>query len=354
MYPALSVLQALRDEADVLWVGGEGGMEAELVARQGVSFKAIPAAGLHGVGLTALPRNLLQMARGVLASRRILDDFRPDVIFFTGGYVAGPMAVAARSVPSLLYVPDIEPGKALRFLARSAKVIALTTEKSRGYFMGARQARLVVTGYPTRPDLKSWSRSAAREKLGLVSDLPVVLIFGGSKGARSINRALLYGLPRLLQRAEVLHISGKLDWNEVQQAREQLPAELAERYHAFDYLHEMGAAFTAADLAVSRAGASCLGEYPLFGLPAILAPYPYAWRYQKVNAGYLVERKAALMLEDERLATDLIPLVEDLLNQPQQLDAMRQAMLSLAQPDAAQTIAALIRELSSSRERKGE
>lgn len=353
MYPALSVLQALRNEAEVLWVGGEGGMEADLVARQNVPFKAIPAAGLHGVGLAALPRNLLQMARGVLAARRVLAEFRPDVIFFTGGFVAGPVAVAARSIPSLLYVPDIEPGNALSFLARSAKIIALTTDTSRVFFQNARQARLVVTGYPTRPDLQSWSRSAAQEKLGLSGERPVVLIFGGSKGARSINRALLYSLPRLLQRAEVLHISGKLDWEDVLKAREQLPAELAGRYHAFDYLHEMGAAFAAADLVVSRAGASCLGEYPLFGLPAVLAPYPYAWRYQKVNAGYLVERNAALLLEDERLATDLIPLVENLLDHPQQLDAMRQSMRALAQPDAAQKIAALICELAGSQERKG-
>lgn len=353
MYPALSVLQALRNEAEVLWVGGEGGMEADLVARQNVPFKAIPAAGLHGVGLAALPRNLLQMARGVLAARRVLAEFRPDVIFFTGGFIAGPVAVAARSIPSLLYVPDIEPGNALSFLARSAKIIALTTDTSRVFFQNARQARLVVTGYPTRSDLQSWSRSAAKEKLGLSDERPVVLIFGGSKGARSINRALLYSLPRLLQRAEVLHISGKLDWEDVLKAREQLPAELAGRYHAFDYLHEMGAAFAAADLVVSRAGASCLGEYPLFGLPAVLAPYPYAWRYQKVNAGYLVERNAALLLEDERLATDLIPLVENLLDHPQQLDAMRQSMRALAQPDAAQKIAALICELAGSQERKG-
>ena len=114
VYPALSVLQALKNDAQpVLWVGGEGGMEADLVTRSGVPFTAIPAAGVHGVGLRTLPGNLLRLARGTLAARRILAEFRPDVLLFTGGYVAAPMAFAGRHIPSLVYCPDIEPGLAL-------------------------------------------------------------------------------------------------------------------------------------------------------------------------------------------------------------------------------------------------
>ncbi len=124
--------------------------------------------------------------------------------------------------------------------------------------------------------------------------LPILLVFGGSTGARSINRALLAVLPELLKEMQIIHVSGKLDWAEVEAARGQLSglsgeqADLAQRYRAYPYLHaEMGAALAAADLALSRAGASSLGEFPQAGLPAILVPYPYAWRYQKVNASYL-------------------------------------------------------------------
>src|SRR5512141_1640290 len=131
VYPALAVLQALSAKhpgVETLWVGGEGGMEAELVKRAGIPFTSIPAAGLHGVGLRTLPRNLLQLARGTAAARRILSDFHPDVLFFTGGFVAGPLAFAAHTrprsaggaVPTLVYVPDIEPGMALRSLAQFA------------------------------------------------------------------------------------------------------------------------------------------------------------------------------------------------------------------------------------------
>jgi UDP-N-acetylglucosamine--N-acetylmuramyl-(pentapeptide) pyrophosphoryl-undecaprenol N-acetylglucosamine transferase len=115
-----------------------------------------------------------------------------------------------------------------------------------------------------------------------------------------------------------------------------IPTIQSARYHAYPYLHEqMGAALAAADLALSRAGASALGEYPLFGLPAVLVPYPHAWRYQKVNADYLVRHAAAVLLEDEKLSDRLLPTIMDLLNQPKKLASMRAAMQQLAHPQAA-------------------
>ncbi len=346
VYPALVTRQALGKDADpVLWVGSEGGMEEDLVKRAGLPYAAIPAAGVHGVGPRALPGNLVRLARGTIAARRILHSFKPDVLLFTGGYVAAPMALAGRSIPSLLYVPDIEPGLALKFLARFASRIALTTEESRQYFPP--QARTVVTGYPTRPEMARWQRSEARQHLGLEPDRFTLLVTGGSKGARSINRAVLAALPQILPEMQVVHITGQLDWPEVEAAKCQLPAETAGRYHTMPYLHEMGAALASADLVISRAGASSLGEYPLFGLPAILVPYPYAWRYQKVNASYLVERGAAVLLQDENMANQLLPTIQLLSRDLQRLQAMRQAMQKLAQPAAAEHLADLVRELSS-------
>lgn len=352
MYPALSVLQALGSQAQqVLWVGGQNGIEADLVARQGIAFTGIPAAGVHGVGLRSLPGNLLQLSRGTLHARRILRSFQPDVILFTGGYVAVPMALAGHRCPILLYVPDIEPGLALKTLARFADTIALTAEDSRQYFNPRKH--MVVTGYPIRPELENWTRAEGRSRLGLDANEPVLLVFGGSKGARSINRALLGGLPRLLPHMQIVHISGELDWPEVQAAQAALEPELLARYHAFPYLHEMGAALAAADLAVSRAGASTLGEFPLFGLPAILVPYPYAWRYQRVNAGYLQQRGAAVIIEDADLARQLCDAVETLMRQQDQHAAMRAAMRSLARPQAAGQIAGLAAELAVQGKGKG-
>ncbi len=337
MYPALAVLQAIQADVEALWIGGEGGMEAGLVDRNGISFKAIPAAGVHGVGVRALPRNLVQLGRGVNASRRILREFQPDALFFTGGYVAVPMALAGRNIPTLLYVPDIEPGLALKTLAGFADRIALTNEASKVYFK--HPERLAVTGYPTRTDLNRWSRADARQALNLMEGLPVLLIAGGSKGARSINQSVWKDLPKLLEHTQVVHLTGELDWPQVQERTQVLTNEQATRYHAYPYLHEkMGAALAAADLVVSRAGASTLGEYPLFGLPAILVPYPYAWRYQKVNAGYLAGHGAAVVLEDADLQVKLLKTVLDLLGEPQKLAAMKAAMQKLSHPEAAREI----------------
>jgi len=329
---------------DVLWVGGEGGMEADLVGRAGVPYETIPAAGVHGVGLRTLPRNLAQLARGVFAARKILRRFRPDVLFFTGGYVAVPMALAGFRVPSVLYVPDIEPGLALKTLARFANRITVTAEVSRTYFPS--HDDVVVTGYPSRNELKDWDIEDAHQALNLDINLPTLMVFGGSLGARSINRALFSVLPELLTEMQIVHISGKLDWLEVEVVCQELPDHLVHRYHPYPYLHaEMGAALMTADLVLSRAGASSLGEFPLFGLPAILVPYPYAWRYQKVNAEYLVNQGAAILVKDADLPEKILPLVRELIHSNQRHTEMSASMESLAQPHAAVSIARTLRSL---------
>jgi len=364
VYPALAVLKALKGlmvagskmdnlqtfqpaSLETLWVGGEGGMEAELVKREGIPFATIPAAGLHGVGLRALPRNITQLARGVVASHKILREFKPDVLFFTGGFVAGPMAFAGRNIPTLLFVPDIEPGLALRSLARFADRITVSAADSQKYF----SKKVTVTGYPLRADLEAWTRSEARRTLGLHNeDLPVLLIYGGSKGAHSINVAILPHLPTLLEMAQVVHITGQSDWETARSTRAGLTSGQKTHYHAFPYLHEeIGAALASADLVVSRAGASTLGEFPFFGLPAILVPYPYAWRYQKVNADHLAERGAAVIVKDERLQEELLVVVKDLLDNPSKRKAMKVAMRSLVQPQAAQAIAGQLLALGEQR-----
>jgi UDP-N-acetylglucosamine--N-acetylmuramyl-(pentapeptide) pyrophosphoryl-undecaprenol N-acetylglucosamine transferase len=360
--PALAVLHNVESSmspVDTLWVGGVGGMEADLVKREGVPFEVIPAAGVHGVGLRTLPRNLWKLFQGLRAARRLLKRFQPDVLLFTGGFVAVPMALAARwSFPvlwrfgrssgarrskSLLYVPDIEPGLALKTLARFADAIAITAEEGRAFF---KSKNVAVTGYPVRNNLKVWQVADARRVLGLSHDLPTLLVTGGSTGARSINRALMSVLPDLLAEMQVVHLTGKLDWPEVDAFRGTLPADKAVHYHAFPYLHdEIGAAFSAADLVVSRAGASCLGEFPMFGLPAILVPYPYAWRYQRVNADYLARHHAALVVEDADLPGKILPLVRALIQDESRRGQMREAMQALYRPQAAANIAKLLQSL---------
>lgn len=327
-------------------------METGLISKVGMDFKALPAAGVHGVGLRTLPGNLIKLLQGFFAARKIIREFQPDAMFFTGGYVAVPVALAGLRTPVALFVPDIEPGLALKTLTRFADRIAISTKDSLGFFPSHKG--LVETGYPTRTELLTWERPQAQKMLGLQPDMFTLLVFGGSKGARSINRALFTALPELLTEMQIVHISGQLNWSEVEQTQKTLDVSLAQRYHPFPYLHEeMGAAFKAADLVLSRAGASCLGEFPLFGLPAILVPYPHAWRYQKVNADYMVRCEAAVLLPDVDLNENLSQSVLELVRDEKHRQAMSMAMKSLAKPEAASSIANILKELASKGSEQG-
>jgi UDP-N-acetylglucosamine--N-acetylmuramyl-(pentapeptide) pyrophosphoryl-undecaprenol N-acetylglucosamine transferase len=210
------------EDLELLWVGGEGGMEEDLVSRAGYQLRSLPAAGLHLVGLNKLPRNLWLLGRGYFAARRLLAEFRPDVLFFTGGFVAAPVATAGRRVPTLVFVPDLQPGLALRMIARFADVIAVVAEEALQNFK--RPERVEVTGYPLRSELTRWNRAEAVEHFGLFKDQPTLLVFGGSKGARSINQAVLAALLSLLEHMQVIHITGEASWSEVSAATGNLPA----------------------------------------------------------------------------------------------------------------------------------
>ncbi len=327
-------------------------METDLVSRAGIPFKAIPAAGLHGKGLKAI-WGVWQLTRGYFAARKLVREFKPDVLFFTGGFVAIPTGLAGRKVPTLLCLPDIEPALALRTLARFADRIAVPAEESRAYFPAKKAVQ--VCGYPTRPDLKVMPRAEALLSFDLSPQLPTLLITGGSLGARSINQAVAAALPEWLNQMQVIHLTGSLTWPEVQAATADLPDALKKNYRAFPFLHEeMGAAFSAADLVVSRAGASTLGELPAYGLPAILVPYPHAWRYQKVNADHLASRGAAVVLRDEDLGAELSGLVIDLmLRQPEKRKQMQAAMQALAMPQAAEKIAGMLIDMASPANKPG-
>ena len=343
MYPALATIAALGQRADVLWLGSKGGMEAGLVQRAGIPFEAVPSAGLHGVGLRSLPGNLAALVRGTQAAGRIIRAFRPQVMLLTGGFVGVPAALAGGGVRKVLYVPDIEPALAARMISRLASVVAVTAEESRRFY--PRRSRVIVSGYPTRPDLEPGSKVEARQRLGVSTDGRVIVVLGGSRGARSINEALWTGLARLLPMAQVIHLTGQLDFPRAVETRGGLTPEGKARYFPVAYLHEeMASAYAAADLAIGRAGASSLGELPLFALPSILVPYPHAWRYQHVNADYLTQRGAAVTVADERVGSDLVPTALTLLSDPGRLAAMSTAARRQASPEAARRIADLLED----------
>ena len=195
-------------------------------------------------------------------SSRIIREFKPDVMFMTGGYMAAPVTLACRrhKVPICIYLPDVEPGKSIRFSIRFAHTIAATTDGSKQFVP---EEKLIVTGYPVRPDIRAaqqLSKAEALAKFDLTPERPTLFVFGGSRGAWAINEALMGILPKLLQSAQVIHISGTLTWPKVKANLANISDDCRRYYRAYPYLHdEMGAGFRAADLVLARAGASMLG-----------------------------------------------------------------------------------------------
>ena len=366
-------------------------MERGLVARESdLPYRAIPAAAIRGRGPLAMARNGLTLLRGAVSAHRLLGELRPLAILGTGGYVCVPLFVAARlrGIPAAVYLPDVVPGLAVRLLARLSRAVACNVPDALAYFGGAgRGAKFVVTGYPVRRELFAQDRAACRAAFGLLADVPVLLVYGGSRGARSINRAVAALLPTLLPLAQIVHVCGREgDAAALRATAAGLPAALRARYHLFEYLHSggqaglagnatgaatgatMGAAtgemqasmlsaLGAADLTICRSGASTLGELPAARLPAVLVPYPFV--HQDENADYLVRHGAAVKLGDGTLlgAGDAAdgPLAQAairLLRDPAALAAMAERSASLALPDAAERLAELMMMLADRRARQ--
>ncbi len=314
--------------------------------RAGLPFAGVPVGGIHGLPPWRVAWNLTKLVRGWLAALLMGLRERPAALFATGGYASVPVALAAwmLRVPILVYLPDMEPGWAVRLIARLATRVGVTVEEAAADFPAG---KVVVTGYPVRAEFGEVDRAEALASLGLAADegsaelveAPVLLVMGGSTGAQGINRPFCGMLEQVLELAQVVHVTGKIDWPWVQERREALPEALRARYHIYDYVHEMEKVFAAADLVICRAGASILGELPFFGLPAVLVPYPHAWEYQRVNADWLVERGAAIRLDEERLNEELLPTLRCLLGEHQARAAMAERMQALARPDAAARLA---------------
>jgi len=290
-------------------------------------------------------KNGVKLALGFGRATQLISGFKPDVMLITGGYITVPVAIAAwiQRIPICIYLPDVEPGSAIKFGLQFAEKVACTTDGSRAFIPAK---KVVVTGYPVRRELREavqLSHAEALSRFDLTPERQTLFVFGGSRGARSINRTLMANLPELTSKIQIIHISGNLMWAEVKENENRLSEEHRKFYRPYPYLHEeMGAAFRAADLVVARAGASMLGETPAFGLPSILIPYPHAWRYQKVNADYLVERGAAVRLDDEQLPTEMLPAILNTLKDKKKLAQMSSAAKVLDKPDAAVNLAQLI------------
>src|SRR3954463_5678572 len=326
--PALAVADALRAKgARVLFVGGERA-ERTLVPAAGYELRTIAGEGLGRPNPLKAAGAAAKAVAAVGTAARLLRELRPDAVMGGGGYVAGPVGLAAVAlrIPLVLTEADRHLGLSNRLLARFARRVCLAFP-----IEGRDGDRYVVTGRPVPPP--ATDVAAARARFGLADGERCVLVFGGSLGARSINEAAVAAFADAPYR--VLHAAGTRDYAAL---RDRVPGD---GYDLREYLEGFGEAILASDLCVARAGGSIF-EVAAHGRPAILVPYPHATAdHQTANARWMAEGGAAVVIADGELtAPRLRAEVDALMGDPDRLAAMGRASAALARPDAAQRIAA--------------
>lgn len=334
--PLIAVIKALRTkraEAVAEWIGTKDGPEARVVRGAGVPYHAISAGKLRRYFSR---RNLVDpflVLAGLWQAWRLLGRLRPAAVVSAGGFVAVPVVWAAwlRRIPVHVHQQDLRPGLANKLSAPFASSVSVALEKSLADFAGKRPE---WTGNPVRPELFSGSRGDAARLFGLEENVPVVLVLGGGTGAAGLNALVRGALPRLTERAFVIHSAGP--------GKTDPGFDGRPRYRQYALLtSELPQAFAAADLVITRAGMGVLTELAALGLPAIIVPMPGS--HQEENAGHFAGRGAGLVL-DERAATpdDLARAALALLGDVARLQAMREAMRAMTKGDAAGAVADLI------------
>ncbi len=354
VYPALAVAARGRDgdgdRSEFLYVGTSRGLERDIVEKAGLPFRSIDAGAVRGRSIVAGSIGIARTVHGIIQARRVIGDFQPDVVLATGGFVCVPVVLAARAagVPTVVYLPDLRPGWAVRFLSRVATAVAVSFEDVRPH-IASRQ--VYVTGYPVRPELLRWNQIEGRRALSIPENARVVLVMGGSRGAQSINEAIRRGIRRILAQAWVIHATGVSNFSEIERQRAELPEDVRDRYRVYPYLdEELAPAMASATLVICRAGASTLGELPAVGLPGLLVPYPHAGAHQRLNAEFLAARGAVETVDDETARTGgLVDAVLALLERPDKLAKMAEAARRMARPDAADQLLRLVSDLADSR-----
>ncbi len=346
VFPGIAVADAVRrsdPDARILFVGTAAGMEARLVPEAGFDFRAVPARSLLGRKLLQLPLALWTLGRGIASAMGIIRRFDPDVIFATGGYVSGPVAVAGRLLGKhiVLHEQNSIPGLANRWLSRLADEVHLNDSAARPFF--ARKSHLRLSGNPIREGVLEGDPARARREHGLQEGRTTILVVGGSQGARSINRAAVAAIRRLAEKRNDLQFVVQTGRRDARGAARRL-AGLSLPVRVLPFISRMGDLYRAADLIVARAGAMTLAEIACCGRAAILVPYPHATHnHQQKNAESVAEAGAAVMILDAQLnGARLAAEIAKLVDRPRKLREMSTNALRRARPDAAEKIAAAL------------
>ncbi|MFO1445809.1 undecaprenyldiphospho-muramoylpentapeptide beta-N-acetylglucosaminyltransferase [Bacillus sp. Bva_UNVM-123] len=348
IYPALALIREIQkeaSEAEFLYIGTEKGLESSIVSRENIPFKSIHITGFQRKLSFENVKTIFRFLKGVRDSKRLLKEFNADIVIGTGGYVCGPVVYAAAKlgIPTIIHEQNSVPGLTNKFLSKYVDRIAICFEEAAPFFP---KDKVVLTGNPRASEVLGHDGTKGRLSAGLKINQPVVLIVGGSRGAKPINEAVLKSLAELGEKPyQVLYITGDVHYDEVQ--KEVALIGSPKNVIIKPFIYNMPEILSGTDLTVARAGATTLAELTSLGIPSILIPSPYVTNnHQEKNAKALSEHGAAvLLLESELTGKKLTEQMDQILMDKKKLSEMKNAAKELGIPDAANRLYALMKEL---------
>ncbi len=354
IYPALAVLRALQAKGwEILYLGSKAGLEGEIIPSEGIDYKEVNVAPLPRKISFKLLSSTLKTTAGFFQALRIIKSYLPDLVLGTGGFVAGPVVLAATflKIPTIIHEQNVYPGFTNKLLARRVDAIALNFADAKQYFPGNIKAVYSVTGNPIREVIINTNKSKGLKKLSLEPNKKTLLVFGGSQGSMSINLAMvdLYHHYKDDSSIQIIHITGKKNYQMVlaEIRKSGIDIEHYDNYQIMSYLSHMEYAYAVADLIVYRAGATGIAEITAKGLPAILVPYPHAAEnHQEYNARNLEKHGAAEVILDKELSGKiLINQVESIFSDEEKIITMSRNSKKLGNPEAVKNIVRFIEDI---------
>ena len=351
VFPAIAVAQVLKNDESVkrlVYIGNPDNMEKEAALVEKIEFFPVNISGMPRKCPFRLMLWLLKLFFAINRSLKHLSIIRPDVVFGTGGYVSGPVIIAASimKIPYVIHDCDAHPGIVSRFAAKKASGVSVSFEKAKNYL---KSNNIYLFGNPLRSGFNKISREDARIELGIDPEKKTLLVMGGSQGAKSINNAMIGAIRSLLENydIQVIHQTGKKNFQDyIKDLCKIFPGYFEYKsYLVSPFFNNMECVYAAADLAVSRSGSLSISELNLNSLPSILIPYPYAAAdHQKFNAIAIEDAGASIMLPDKECTSEkIIELITELIFNDKMLDLMKNANQALARPDAVNNIVNLIK-----------
>lgn len=343
IFPALSIANEIRrryPEAEILFVGAEGRMEMERVPAAGYEIKGLPVCGFDRKHLLRNVKVLFKLWKSIRLAKKILKDFKPDIAIGVGGYASGPMLKAAqkKGIPTLLQEQNSYAGVTNKLLAKNAKRICVAYEGMERFFP---EDKIVLTGNPVRRNLLECNatQEEARKAMGIDPEKATILIIGGSLGARTVNESIIGGLEKLGAAADDVQVVWQTGKFYDQQCKEALAKSGVKNVNQMPFISNMDMAYRAADLVISRAGASSISELQLLGKPSILVPSPnVAEDHQTKNALALANRDAAIMVTDAEAPEKLVDAMLATVNDEDKLHSLSANVLRMALLNSAERI----------------